>query len=119
MRSGCLERTNSKNDTTLESPTILSNGTLKCPYCEKTSTSENAMFQHIRTHAQEKPFICSFDDKCDKKFSSSYGLKYHLETKHKKPNQLIRFACDIEGCQQLFADPITLERHIITNHEDS
>ena len=49
-----------------------------CKVCGKKFT-KTKMRYHMRTHSDEKPFLCTY---CDKTFKCSKGLKSHVSYKH-------------------------------------
>ncbi|CAL4118283.1 unnamed protein product [Meganyctiphanes norvegica] len=49
----------------------------KLDQCEQPFSHRLHLKNHLRTHAEEKPYQCS---QCDKTFSNNYNLKSHLRT---------------------------------------
>ncbi|ESO03657.1 hypothetical protein HELRODRAFT_80117, partial [Helobdella robusta] len=53
--------------------------TFTCNYCFKTFTQSSNYKNHIRTHSDDRPYIC---DICDIGFKERYHLKKHILFKH-------------------------------------
>lgn len=52
-----------------------------CNYCKKKFLRKSNLVDHLRLHANVRPFQCSF---CDKSFVQSGNLKSHLRTHTKE-----------------------------------
>ena len=47
-----------------------------CPYCPRKLNFRSAFVRHMRTHSNEKNFVCSM---CHAGFKQDYQLKYHIK----------------------------------------
>lgn len=53
----------------------------KCSYCTKASRRKDIIKRHERTHTNERPFACGFQD-CGRTFARLDSLKKHTKAKH-------------------------------------
>ena len=51
----------------------------QCPHCPYIAKRSQILKNHIRSHTREKPYLCK---KCDRSFTQSSSLSYHMRTKH-------------------------------------
>lgn len=54
--------------------------TLKCPRCEKYFAKQKDVNRHLKTHDDERAFICH----CGKSYKSKYHLSRHILSSHSK-----------------------------------
>lgn len=119
--------------------------TIACTYtgCKKTFNRPAKLEQHLRSHANVRPFVCSYDQ-CDKTFLRQSHLSHHVKSAHLDTRQYVcqredcgkrfvtatrlkrhealhegrdKFRCQAPGCGQTFRKHNTLEKHIISVHE--
>lgn len=64
-------------------------------------------------------YVCEIDG-CDKKYTSSFGLKYHMKEGHsqEKMNVFKPFGCPFEGCGKKYKNSNGLKYHIRHYHDD-
>lgn len=53
----------------------------KCPLCFARFQRPEHVKRHLKSHSDEKPFVCDFPD-CDKRFNRKDNLKAHLKKIH-------------------------------------
>ncbi|KAJ8925191.1 hypothetical protein NQ315_001377, partial [Exocentrus adspersus] len=92
-------------------------GLLTCPMCSNfKSNSSVRVLNHMATHDEERPFLCS---DCGKGFKTMVQLKNH-EVTHKKPEDMPNWSvmrrCTI--CERFFANSKCLKKHIQSVHEN-
>ena len=66
-----------------------------------------------------KNFPCPFKN-CKKIYTSSYGLKYHMDHGHtaEKSNERRPYACEIDNCGKTYKNNNGLKYHIMHAHKD-
>lgn len=66
-----------------------------------------------------KNFPCPFKN-CKKIYTSSYGLKYHMDHGHtvEKNNERRPYACEIDNCGKTYKNNNGLKYHIMHAHKD-
>ena len=66
-----------------------------------------------------KNFPCPFKN-CKKIYTSSYGLKYHMDHGHtaEKNNERRPYACEIDNCGKTYKNNNSLKYHIMHAHKD-
>ncbi|CAL8112062.1 unnamed protein product [Orchesella dallaii] len=50
-----------------------------CLVCEKKCVSEDKLYDHLRTHTNEKPYICQF---CEEEYAHGHNLRNHMNKQH-------------------------------------
>ena len=85
-------------------------GIYACDLCDYESKLYANLRRHIRTHTQEKPFICTI---CDRKVSSKISLDVHMKRIHTKEK-----LNKCEGCDASFYEAVELNRHLRAMHPD-
>ncbi|XP_012273219.1 zinc finger protein 493-like isoform X2 [Orussus abietinus] len=132
-----------------ESRTTKSNGAplLECTYCEQKFEFPSVLKRHIRSHTNERPYVCQICQKsfkqlghlsqhsithvdyrsflcgvCGVKFESLDTLKTHTQThqgesESYRPKEVFRLF-ECDSCKKVFTTKSVLERHIFTHtHE--
>ncbi|GAB0087668.1 zinc finger protein 271 [Sergentomyia squamirostris] len=80
----------------------------QCPYCPKTFKTSVQLSGHKNSHT--KPFVCT---ECNRPFASLFSVKAHMEM-HKKPNNGLRYKCDL--CGATYARNSSVKDHIKKTH---
>lgn len=85
----------------------------KCPFdsCEKTFNRPCRLAEHIRSHTNERPYVCQ-EPGCDKSFRRDTHLTRHIKQAHSDERD---YPCTWEGCDKKFATAQRLKRHIETH----
>ena len=73
--------------------------------CSKVFPSLNKFFDHLRSHTDERPFICTVEG-CEAAFSQQGNLKKHLEAHA----DIKRFSCS--HCDKRFSKKYNLLMHL-------
>lgn len=77
------------------------------PGCGKAYARPVRLAEHQRSHTNERPFVCTFDD-CDKSFLRESHLQHHIKAKHE---DIRNHVCDYEGCGKSFHTGQRLKLH--------
>lgn len=83
--------------------------TLACtwPGCPKTFNRPARLRDHLNSHANSRPFKCTYDD-CDKDYIEVKHLKQHIKAVHTLERKHV---CPREGCGKSFVTGTRLKRH--------
>ncbi|KAI1271136.1 transcription factor IIIA [Xylaria sp. FL0933] len=83
--------------------------TIKCTYpgCAKTFNRPARLAAHLRSHNNERPFVCPYPD-CDKDYIEEKHLKQHIKGSHTAERDHV---CNHEGCGKKFMTATRLRRH--------
>lgn len=63
----------------------------------------------------ERKHVCSYPN-CNKSYTSSHGLKYHLIHVHNKENIYKPFVCGVPNCDKSFRNSNGLKYHMTHSH---
>ena len=82
----------------------------KCmePGCSKSFAVQSALFQHLKTHTDGKPYRCT---ECTDSFSLLNKYKHHMREAHPGAEELRCL-----DCFKVFTNPQVLEQHKLTEH---
>ncbi|KAI9740680.1 MAG: Strongly-conserved Zn-finger binding protein (TFIIIA) [Claussenomyces sp. TS43310] len=83
--------------------------TIKCTFegCTKTFNRPARLTSHLRSHTNERPFVCSHDG-CDKAYMQEKHLIQHVKGSHTHERS---YQCDWDGCSKSFLTATRLRRH--------
>lgn len=74
----------------------------KCDHCEKSFTQSGSLRCHVRTHTNEKPFVCQI---CQKAFNQTSSLKIHIRSHTQERTHV----CEV--CTKKFLSNSDLSKH--------
>ncbi|RXG52031.1 Zinc finger protein GLIS2 [Armadillidium vulgare] len=78
-----------------------------CPECDKRFSRQENLRIHARTHTGEKPYVCTVPG-CGKAYSNSSDRFKHTRTHFvEKP-----YECRHPGCGKRYTDPSSLRKHV-------
>ncbi|KAG5669393.1 hypothetical protein PVAND_017280 [Polypedilum vanderplanki] len=79
--------------------------------CGKKFFMKKRLRAHIKTHKNQKDFVCGF---CDKSYFSQNDLNRHISSIHQK----LRFFCEIPGCNGNFSRREYYKKYALTHHQN-
>ncbi|GAB0092779.1 zinc finger protein 675 isoform X1 [Sergentomyia squamirostris] len=74
----------------------------KCEHCEKTFVQSGNYKSHLRTHSKERPYACKI---CHKSYNQPSALKVHIRTHTMEKN----YVCSV--CEKRFTNSSDLSKH--------
>ncbi|KAI8885622.1 hypothetical protein K501DRAFT_245582 [Backusella circina FSU 941] len=77
-----------------------------CPRNQKPFTKRHKMYNHLRTHTGERPFVCTKPG-CGKRFSRPDSLTTHIKTH----SNVRPFICNVKGCGKAYYHSRSLKKH--------
>ncbi|PKY39898.1 hypothetical protein RhiirA4_257020 [Rhizophagus irregularis] len=77
-----------------------------CTRGQKPFTKRHKMYNHLRTHTGERPFVCTING-CGKRFSRPDSLTTHIKT-HSNHRPYI---CPYKGCNKAYYHSRSLRKH--------
>ncbi|KDO35607.1 hypothetical protein SPRG_00451 [Saprolegnia parasitica CBS 223.65] len=83
----------------------------ECSFCGKRCKCNSELVHHMRTHTQEKPFVCSFEG-CNKRFTQSSNCTAHIRSAH---YGVKAYACTFPGCSKRYSHSTSLKEHSYTH----
>eukprot|EP01084_Bolivina_argentea_P275585 470026_1 len=81
--------------------------TFPCEYCTYVGKNNSALENHIRTHTNQRPFVC---DICNDRFTVKCNLTSHIHNKHENKRQ---YQC--HHCSRSFNSKYRLKEHLNTH----
>ncbi|KAF7726995.1 hypothetical protein EC973_008108 [Apophysomyces ossiformis] len=77
-----------------------------CARNQKPFTKRHKMYNHLRTHTGERPFVCTKPG-CEKRFSRPDSLTTHIKTH----SNVRPFICPAKGCGKAYYHSRSLKKH--------
>lgn len=90
-----------------------------CYFCKMRFTERSILENHVRTHTQEKPFVCPVES-CKYSCHKSSTLAYHMESQH-SPTKA-KYQCKIQSCYFCFKTLNSIQalgNHIRTHTQET
>ncbi|XP_034484174.1 zinc finger protein 708-like [Drosophila innubila] len=86
---------------------------IECHICRQKFKKAVCYEEHMKRHNDLLPFQCTVK-KCQRGFTTSTGLKHHMEHAHTELCDL--HPCTVEGCNEAFAQTRMLTQHLRKVH---
>lgn len=81
--------------------------------CQRSFTTASQLEYHLRTHAEDRPFVCEFQS-CGARFSFPHVLAVH-KRQHSGAKPYI---CPFEGCPAAFKQSAHLDKHKLVHTQE-
>ncbi|KAK5664103.1 hypothetical protein OQA88_318 [Cercophora sp. LCS_1] len=87
--------------------------TIPCtvPGCSKTFNRPARLTAHLRSHTNDRPFCCPYDD-CDKDYREEKHLTQHIKGSHTHEK---KYMCEEPDCGKSFVTSTRLRRHALVH----
>lgn len=87
--------------------------TIRCTFagCTKTFNRPARLAAHLRSHTNDRPFKCPYDD-CDKDYLEEKHLSQHIKGSHTHDR---KYTCPEPGCGKSFVTNTRLRRHALVH----
>ncbi|KAJ4419439.1 hypothetical protein N0V85_001011 [Neurospora sp. IMI 360204] len=87
--------------------------TIRCTFagCTKTFNRPARLAAHLRSHTNDRPFKCPYDD-CDKDYLEEKHLSQHIKGFHTNDR---KYTCPEPGCGKSFVTNTRLRRHALVH----
>ena len=87
--------------------------TIRCTFtgCTKTFNRPTRLAAHLRSHTNDRPFKCPYDD-CDKDYLEEKHLSQHIKGSHTNDR---KYTCTEPGCAKSFVTNTRLRRHALVH----
>ncbi|KAL7732224.1 hypothetical protein ACLKA6_018463 [Drosophila palustris] len=86
---------------------------IQCHICRQKFKKAACYEEHMKRHNDLLPFQCTAK-KCKRGFTTSTGLKHHMEHAHSELCEL--HACTVEGCEESFTTTRMFTKHLRKVH---